>query len=135
MMLMRSSTRSHSADQIAAASAAVNPDVEAMSDPEAGVELPKANTATVIGLLGLTSLTFSYLGAYAVSGALVRAEVLHRWRPDADPRPKWLILGFCVLLTAFVGIGTLARHLSRRELRQIDEMSDEAEEVDHSQAG
>jgi hypothetical protein len=121
---MRSS-RSNSADQIVAASAAMNPDVEALSDEEGVLAVAKPNTVTVLGLLALTSLTFSYLGAYAVSGALVQAEVLHRWQPGSDPRPKWLVAGFVLLLTAFVGIGGLARFLSRRELRHIDEMSEE----------
>ena len=116
-------------DQIIAASAAVNPDVEAPDGDGAAAAGPKPNTVAVLGLLALTSLTFSYLGAYAVSGALVQAEVLHRWGPDADPRPKWLAVGFCVLLLAFMCVGAVARHLSRRELRQIDEMGDEATET------
>jgi hypothetical protein len=119
------STRSNSADQIVAVSAAVNPDFEAVTEFEGAVPIAKPNTATVLGLLALTSLTFSYLGAYAVSGALVQAEVLHRWQPGTDPRPKWLVAGFFLLLTAFVGVGGLARFLSRRELKQIDEMSDD----------
>jgi hypothetical protein len=120
------STRSNSADQIAAASAAVNPDFEALSDFEGAAPIGKPNIAAVIGLLALTSLTFSYLGAYAVAGALVQAEVLHRWQPGHDPRPKWLVAGFFLLLTAFGGVGGLARFLSRRELRHIDKMSEEA---------
>jgi len=103
----------------------MNPDVEALSDVEGVAPVAKPNTVTVLGLLALTSLTFSYLGAYAVAGALVQAEVLHRWQPGSDPRPKWLVAGFVLLLTAFVGIGGLARFLSRRELRHIDEMSEE----------
>jgi hypothetical protein len=128
---MRSSRSDH-AEQIAAASAAVNPNFDAPLDAEAAADVTKPNTATVLGLLALTSLTFSYLGAYAVSGALVQAEVLHRWRPDADPRPKWLAVGFCVLLLAFICVGALARHLSRRELRQIDEMSDGGGEAERA---
>jgi ABC-type branched-subunit amino acid transport system permease subunit len=82
---------------------------------------------TVLGLLSLTSLTFSYLGAYAVAGALVEADVLHRWRPDADPRPKWLGIGFFSLLLLFLIVCGIVRFLSQRQLREIDEMSDEAE--------
>jgi ABC-type branched-subunit amino acid transport system permease subunit len=82
----------------------------------------------VLGLLALTSLTFSYLGAYAVAGALVQAEVLQRWQPGHDPRPRWLVAGFFLLLAAFVGIGGVARFLSRRELRHIDKMSEDAME-------
>ena len=103
----------------------MNPDVEALCEMEGVAAVAKPNTVTVLGLLALTSLTFSYLGAYAVAGALVQAEVLHRWQPGHDPRPKWLVAGFVLLLIAFVGVGGLARFLSRRELRQIDEMSEE----------
>jgi hypothetical protein len=103
----------------------MNPDVEALSDVDGVGPTAKPNTATVLGLLALTSLTFSYLGAYAVSGVLVQAEMLHRWQPGSDPRPKWLVAGFVLLLMVFVGIGGLARFLSRRELRHIDEMSEE----------
>lgn len=85
----------------------------------------KPRTITVVGLLALTSLTFSYLGAYAVSGALVQTEVMRRWRPDADPRPRWLVMGFCVLLAIFMCAGGLVRFLSRRQLKQIDEMAEE----------
>src|SRR4051794_21267649 len=82
---------------------------------------PKPKTATVLGLLALTSLTLSYLGAYAVAGALVEADVLRRWHPDADPRPRWLITAFSVLLGMFVSFGGLVRFLSQRQLRKIDE--------------
>jgi hypothetical protein len=86
----------------------------------------KPRTTTVLGLLALTSLTFSYLGAYAVSGALVEADVIRGWRPDSDPRPLWLLTGFCVLLLTFMFFGGVARFISQRQLRQIDEMSTEA---------
>ena len=85
----------------------------------------KPRTATVLGLLVLTSLTFSYLGSYAVAGALVNADVLRPWPPGADPRPRWLAVGFCVLLACFVCVGGVARCLSRRQLRRIDEMAEE----------
>jgi hypothetical protein len=122
---MRSS-RNSNAEQIIAASAAMNPDVEAVAEVEGAAPPAKPNTATVLGLLALTSLTFSYLGAYAVSSALVQAEVLHRWQPGHDPRPIWLVAGFVLLLVVFVGLGGLARFLSKRELRHIDEMSEDA---------
>jgi hypothetical protein len=87
----------------------------------------KPKTTTVLGLLALTSLTFSYLGAYAVSGAMVSAEMIRPWSPGSDPRPKWLAIGFGLLLTCFVCLGGVARCLSKRQLRRIDEMGqDEA---------
>lgn len=95
------------------------------SDADDG-ELAKPRTAVVLALLAGTSLTFSYLGAYALSGALVQADVLHQWTPDADPRPRWLAIAFFTLLTSFLCIAGVARFLSGRQLRKIDEMSDDA---------
>jgi hypothetical protein len=91
---------------------------------------PKPKTAAVLGLLALTSLTFSYLGAYAIAGALVNGEILHRWHPDHDPRPRWLLTSFCVLMLLFMCVGGFVRQLSRRQLRQIDEMGDETDAVE-----
>lgn len=102
-----------------------------MSDVENAVcetdDLPagKPKTATVLGLLALTSLTFSYLGAYAVAGALVSAEMIRPWPSGADPRPKWLAIGFGLLLTCFLCLGGVARCLSKRQLRRIDQMGDD----------
>ena len=89
------------------------------------IALQKPKTATVLGLLGLTSLTFSYLGAYAVAGVLVKNEVLRPWPVGSDPRPRWLLTGFCVLLLIFMSIGGLVRTLSKRHLEKIDEMANE----------
>ena len=88
------------------------------------VLIRKPKTATVLGLLALTSLTFSYLGAYAVSGAMVSAEMIRPWAPGSDPRPKWLAIGFGLLLTCFLCLGGVARCLSKRQLRRIDEMDE-----------
>ncbi len=89
--------------------------------------IQKPKTVLVLGLLALTSLTFSYLGAYAVSGAMVSADMLRPWPAGADPRPKWLAIGFCALLVSFLVVGGVARCMSRRQLRRIDEMADDAE--------
>lgn len=65
---------------------------DALPDP------PKTRTSVVLALLLLAAGLFSYLGAYAVSGALVGAGVLEPWPPDADPRPGWMLTGFCIML-------------------------------------
>lgn len=86
----------------------------------------KPRTVTVLGLLALTSLTFSYLGSYAVAGVMVQAEMLRPWTADADPRPRWLLTAFCVLMLCFMSLGAAARQLSRRQLKHIDQMGEEA---------
>jgi hypothetical protein len=98
---------------------------DAVGETDDATPVGKPRTTTVLGLLALTSLTFSYLGSYAVSGALVSAEVIRAWPPGADPRPKWLAIGFCSLLASFVLLGVVARCLSRRQLRRIDAMDQE----------
>jgi hypothetical protein len=85
---------------------------------------PKSSTVTVLGLLIATSFTFSYLGTYALSKAMVKAELLRQWPADSDPRPRWLALMFCVLLGTFGLMGAAARTLSKRHLKQIDEMAE-----------
>lgn len=85
---------------------------------------PAPRTLTVLGLLALTALTFSYLGSYAVMNALVAADVIPAWPTNRDPRPRWLLIGFCVLMLAFIVVGELCRQVSKRELRKIEEMTD-----------
>ena len=97
----------------------------APADPDEVAPVEKPGTLKVLGLLALTSLTFSYLGSYAIAGALVSAEVIRPWAAGADPRPKWLAIGFCTLLASFVVLGSVVRCLSKRQLRRIDEMGQE----------
>jgi hypothetical protein len=88
----------------------------------------KPRTISVLGLLAMTSLTISYLGSYAVSGAMVQVEMLRPWSADADPRPRWLLTAFCVLMLAFMCVAAAARHVSRRQLKHIDDMGQESAE-------
>ena len=94
-------------------------------DPDDVAPPQKPGTAKVLTLLALTSLTFSYLGSYAVAGALVSAEVIRPWSAGADPRPRWLAIGFCSLLATFILLGGVVRCLSRRQLQRIDDMAQE----------
>ena len=90
-----------------------------------GEELTRPpRTIVVLAMLAGTALIFSYLGAYAVAGALVRAEVVAPWDAGSDPRPTWLIKGFFGLLGVFVLIAALARFFSWRQLRHIDAMGE-----------
>jgi hypothetical protein len=95
-----------------------------MEHPDTFSASPPPRTSIVLGLLALTALTFSYLGAYALTNALVAAEVMHKWPSDRDPRPKWLLIGFCVLMLTFLVTGEVFRQMSKRELREIDAMTE-----------
>jgi hypothetical protein len=83
---------------------------------------PRAKTATVVSLLLGAALTLSYLAAYAVTNALVAADVISPWPRDRDPRPRWMGVGFFALLVLFSAIGAGMRLMSRRQLHKIDEM-------------
>jgi hypothetical protein len=85
-------------------------------------EQPRPRTITVLGMLAAVALVFSYLGAYALANALVAAEVIQAWPRESDPRPRWMLVGFVSLLTTFLIVGAVFKWISRRELRQIDEM-------------
>ena len=85
----------------------------------------KPRTTTVLALLTLAALTFSYLVAYAVAGALVDSDVLTHWPPGHDPRPRWMACLFGALLCASLLVSVVARHVSRRQLNRIDAMAEE----------
>lgn len=82
----------------------------------------RPRTATVIILLTITAAIFSYLGSYAMANALVAAEVLKPWPANHDPRPRWFLIGFTVLICLFGLIGLAVRHFSVRQLQEIDQM-------------
>ena len=85
----------------------------------------RPRTVTVLLLLVVAALTLSYLASYAVSDALVNANVLAAWSPGADPRPTWMLKSFLGLCGAFAVIGTLARTASHRQLRRLDALAEE----------
>jgi hypothetical protein len=89
---------------------------------------PRPKTLVVMGVLAATALTFSFLGSYAVYNALVSAGVVQKYS-GKDPRPKWLVIGFCVLMVVFIGVGEFFRFLSRRQFRAIDAMADAKDNV------
>jgi hypothetical protein len=57
-------------------------------DPDAPTVRKDPKTATVLALLGAAALTFSYLGAYKVSAALVSASSSARGRRRATRGPS-----------------------------------------------
>ncbi|HEY1628282.1 MAG TPA: hypothetical protein VGF52_00400 [Tepidisphaeraceae bacterium] len=89
---------------------------------------PRPRTATVLAFLAAAAAIFSYLGAYAMVSALLKAEMLKPWPPTHDPRPKWFIISFAILSCAFFLIGVTARCSSGRQLRRIDEMEEGSSE-------
>jgi hypothetical protein len=98
--------------------------IQACGDEEP-VSPPEPRTAAVLALLTLAAMTISYLGAYAVAGALVDSDVLAHWPPGHDPRPRWMACLFGALLGASLLVAALARCVSRRHLRRIDAMAEE----------
>lgn len=86
---------------------------------------PPPRTATVLVLLAVAACVFSYLGAYALMGALVSADVISAWPPGDDPRPRNMLIGFIGLMAFFTLSAGAFRLLSSRQLRRIDAMADE----------
>jgi hypothetical protein len=95
-------------------------------DSFTGGEAPRSRTLSVLTLLAVASIVFSYLGAYAVTGVLVAADILPAWPADQDPRPRNMMVGFVALLALFTLLSLSIRLLSSRQLRRIDAMADEA---------
>ncbi len=91
---------------------------------EATAQAPKPNTLAVVGLLLLAAATFSYLGAYAVTNALANAELIRPISHDHDPRLRWALTGFVMLMTLFGLIALVSRIVGRRQVRRIDRMND-----------
>lgn len=87
---------------------------------------PRPRTWTVLGCLALATLVISYLGAYAFSDALVRAELLPAFTRENDPRPLWMLGAWTVLTAAPLGVAAVFRLLAQREMRRLG--GDDAEE-------
>lgn len=86
----------------------------------------RPRTATVLGLFAVAATVLSYLLSYAMANALVAAEVLKPFTRDHDPRPRWFLFTFVLLIVVFSAVGALVRFVSARNLKQIEAM--EAEE-------
>lgn len=97
-------------------------DMDWVKDEFDAVQPTKPKTVTVLGLIALTSLVFSYLGAYAVHNVLVANQVVSPLEPGHDPRPRWMLTSFCVLLVGFMALGEIGRRLSRKDLKAIEAM-------------
>src|SRR5262245_15577473 len=105
---------------------AMNAEISDQISPADWETRPK--TPVVIGLLIGAALIISYLIAYCLMNALVASDVIARWKPDHDPRPRYFICAFMSLLGVFAMIAFVARTMSRRHLSKIDAMEiDETE--------
>lgn len=96
--------------------------VEIFDDDPVAVARPKPRTLTVLALLMTAAATFSYLGAFAATDALAKAQVIRPIPHHPDPRPLWAIMGFTALLAAFIAMATFVGYLNKRQFRRIDEM-------------
>ena len=81
---------------------------------------PRKRAWTLTALLGGVSLLFSYLGAFAVTNALVAADLLEKWPPGHDPRPGWMLRGFVGSLLAFGLIAAWLKWSGRKVTRTDD---------------
>jgi len=94
----------------------------------AGVSGPtRPRTLTVLGLLAGTALIFSYLIAYAMTNALISAEVIARFPAGQDPRLRNFVISFFALIGLFVGIAALAKFSTRRQMQRLDALDADAD--------
>lgn len=86
---------------------------------------PPPHTWVVLALLAAAALLVSWLVAFGLSGALIKAQLLTPFGQDHDPRSLWFVELFLGLLASFILLGGLFRWLSRRQLARIDQMLEE----------
>jgi len=84
-------------------------------------------TSTVLVFLAAFAVMASWLGVYAVTNALVSADLMSGWAHEADPRPRWMLNTFLIVFGACAALATAFRFLSNRQLRRIDAMADAEE--------
>ena len=82
-----------------------------------------AQAAKVALLLLLVAVVFSYLGAFALTNALVSADLLDRWPAGSDPRPRWMLTSFASLTAAFAVIALWLKWTSWRHMRPVEDES------------
>jgi hypothetical protein len=82
-------------------------------------------TIKVVLLLLAAAVLFSYLGAFALTNALVSADLLDHWPPGHDPRPRWMITGFAALTGAFTIIAGWLKWTSWRQMRRLDTIAND----------
>jgi hypothetical protein len=103
-------------------------DTELFDEAES-VQPPKPKIVVVLGLLTLAASTFSYLGAYAVTSALANAQMIPPISRDHDPRLRWALCSFVIIMTLCGVVALLLRLVSRRQFQRIDKMLDAEDEA------
>lgn len=83
---------------------------------------PRPRTVSVLTVLMVTAVVLSYLVSYALPHALVAANAMQPWPAYADPRPRWMVLCFTVLLSTFVVLMGIFYLLNALQVRRIDSM-------------
>jgi hypothetical protein len=71
-----------------------------------------------------TAFVVSYLGAYALPGALVGSGVLAAWPAGDDPRLRWMLVGFGAMMGLFLLATAAFRLVNRSQMRRIDAMAE-----------
>ena len=94
-------------------------------DPVAPASSRIVGTIKVAFLLLAAAVLFSYLGAFALTNALVSADLLEHWPPGHDPRPRWMITAFVALTGAFSIVGVWLKWTSWRQMRRLDTIAND----------
>jgi threonine/homoserine/homoserine lactone efflux protein len=85
---------------------------------------PAPRTTTVLVFLAAFAVIISWLCCYAVTNALIAADLMAPWPREADPRWRWMLNSFAGVFIGFSVVGGLFRWLSNRQLRRIDAAAD-----------
>jgi hypothetical protein len=85
-------------------------------------ESPK--TLNVLALLVCAAGVFSYLGAYALTNAMVASGLMEKWPTDHDPRSRWMFLIFASLMGAFLVLAIFFKVTNWRAMRHMDKLAD-----------
>lgn len=83
-----------------------------------------ASTLNVLVLLVVAAVVFSYLAAYALTNALLKAGLIEQWSTEHDPRPRWMLICFGVVLSLFLVMSALLRWSSNRQMRAMEAMEE-----------
>ena len=98
---------------------------EAVPEDEIPSPLRLTRTLIVLGLLAIAAVVFSYLGAFAVTTALVNADLLDKWPPGIDPRPRWMLMSLGYISITFCSIATFLKWTSWLQMRRLDATGEE----------